>query len=300
MTTAKNGSKHGGKTNSGELQTFVNAREHSAVFIAVSGSLSLSHVVQLQKEIQGSKYEELDMVVQCGGGDIHAAYQIMELLRLHATKLNACVPFFATSAATLLCIGANTIILDELAQLGPLDTQVEERQRGGKKEFVSALNPFKALEQMQKFALETLDLSMKMIVGRSGLDVDECFKHGMEFVRVTAGPLFSQLNPEKLGAYSRALSIGEEYAKRLLMRCSNWDEEKRNAVATRLVHGYPSHDYIIDYRELQDIGFQVELFKEAERKPAQKLVEYFFKEKDVIRLVDCEKPPEKPKEEQKT
>ena len=273
-----------------ELQSFVDIRQRPTIFICPKESLNLGHVVKLRSELGNRKFDELDLVIQSGGGDIHAAYQIVELLRLHASKLNACVPFFAKSAATLLCIGADVIFLDELAQLGPLDTQIEEKGKGGKREFVSALNPFKALEQMQNFALETLDLSMKMIVERSGMDLEECFKHGMEFVKVTTGPLITQLNPEKLGAYSRALSIGEEYGKRLLRRFSPWDEDKRNKVIMTLVHGYPSHDYIIDYHELQDLGFQVELFKEEERNAVQGLFEYLLKEKTVIRLIDYLSP----------
>ncbi len=286
MATLKKPDKQNEKKTLSELEEFVNIRKRPVVFICTDESLSLAHVVQLRSEIGNKRYDELDMVIQSGGGDIHAAYQIIELLRLHTSKLYACVPFYAKSAATLLCIGSDVIFIDELAQLGPLDTQVEEKSRGGKREFVSALNPFKALEQMQKFALETLDLSMKMIIQRSGLDLDECFKHGMEFVKVTAGPLIGQLNPEKLGAYSRALSIGEEYGKRLLRRFSKWDEEKRDNVITTLVYGYPSHDYIIDYHELQEIGFQVELFKEEEQDIVQKLFKCLLRGKTKIQLID--------------
>jgi hypothetical protein len=277
------------------LEEFVKARKRSVVFLCIPEFLNVHDVLTLRKELGNRHFEEFDIVIQSGGGDIHSAYQMIELLRFHATKLNACVPFYAKSAATLLCVGANVIIVDELAQLGPLDTQVEERGRGGKRQHVSALNPFKALEKMQGFALETLDLAMKMIVRRSRLDLDECFKHGIEFVKVTTTPLMSQLSPEKMGEYSRALSIGEEYAKRLLKHCYNWDDDKRREVASTLVHGYPSHDYIIDYRELQDIGFNVELFKEEEQNAVQGLFEYLIKEGLIIKLIEY-KPEESKKE----
>lgn len=285
MATSKKNEKPKQEPIPSELLCFVEARKRPAVFLSIADMLGIVHVVQLRKELGNSKFDEIDFVIQSGGGDIHAAYQIVELLRFHTKKLNACVPFFAKSAATLLCIGADTIYLDELAQLGPLDTQIEEKGKGGKKEYVSALNPFKAVEQMQNLALETLDLAMKMIVSRTDLDLDECFNHGMEFVKVTTGPLIGQLNPEKLGTYSRALSIGEEYGKRLLRRFSSLDEDKQTRMIKKLVHGYPSHEYIIDYHELKEIGFEVELFNDDEREVVNKLFEYLVQQKSMIRLV---------------
>ena len=137
-----------------ELIAFTNARGRPAVFLFLPESLDLRNVVQLREVLGAQEFEELDLVIDSGGGNIHAAYQMIELLRLHTKRLYACIPFYAKSAATLLCIGADAIFVDELAQLGPLDTQIYEEKKGGKAEFTSALNPFKTLEQLQKFSLE--------------------------------------------------------------------------------------------------------------------------------------------------
>jgi len=254
-----------------QLEAFANVRARPAVFLFPGEPLSFEHVVRLRSALEKQTFPELDFVIHSGGGNIHSAYQIVELLRLHADRIHACVPLYAKSAATLLCLGAESIFLDELAQLGPLDTQIYEEKKGGKGEFTSALNPFKALEQLQKFSLETLDIAVRMIAMRSGMDLDECLKHAIEFVRSTTGPLFTQLNPEKLGEYNRALSVGTEYGERLLRRFTAWDDEKRAEVLEKLVHGYPSHDYIIDYHELKEIGFDVKLFSDPERAAVQDL-----------------------------
>jgi hypothetical protein len=271
-----------------ELQLFVNARKRPAIFLCDLGrSLGLGHVVLFQKLLNGKRFDELDIIIHSSGGDINAAYQIVELLRMHTDKLNACVPLIAKSAATLICIGADKIILDELSQLGPLDTQIVEKKKGGKTEFSSALNPFKALEQLQTFSVETLDLAMKVILERSGMEIDECLTHAIEFVKATTGPLITQLNPEKLGEYSRALSVGEEYGTRLLMRFQKWEPSKAEEIIQRLVHGYPSHEYIIDYHELQDLGFEVELFHDHERQPVRQLINYLVvKDKREVRIVE--------------
>ncbi len=254
------------------LRAFTDARGRPSVFLFLTESLDLQHVARLRAALDNQDFNELDLVINSGGGSIHAAYQVVELLRLHAKRIHACVPLYAKSAATLLCLGAEQIFVDELAQLGPLDTQIYEEKRSGKGEFTSALNPFKTLEQLQKFSLETLDMAVKMILMRSGMGLDECLKHGIDFVRGTTGPLFTQLDPEKLGEYSRALAVGSEYGERLLRRFTSWDDNKRAEILEKLVHGYPSHEYIIDYHELKEMGFDVNLFADSERAAAQKIL----------------------------
>lgn len=275
-----------------ECIDFATARGRPALFLFVPEPLDLVHAVRVRNELKDQQLDEIDVVINSGGGSIHAAYQIAEVVRMHAKQVIACVPFYAKSAATLLCIAADTIVLDELAQLGPLDTQILEDRKGGKGEYVSALNPFKTLEQLQKFALETLDVSVKMMVIRSGMDLDDCLGHATTFVRTTTEPLFGRLNAEKLGEYSRALSVGKEYGDRLLRRFAGWDEGKREEVLEKLVHGYPSHDFIIDYQELQELGFKAELFNDTERAAVQALFKPMGRQDSFIELVRPTPPPE--------
>ena len=252
-----------------EIVNFATVRGRPAVFLILLESLAPNHLSDLQSALGDQQFDDVDIVIQSGGGNIHTAYQIAELLRLHAKQVFACVPRYAKSAATLLCLGADEIVMDRLAQLGPLDTQVFDDAKG-KAEFPSALNPFKALEQLQAFSLAALNASVKMLVERSGLSLNECVKHAIEFAVGTTSPLFSQLDPEKLGEYSRALAIGSEYGDRLLRRSGWEDPRQRLEVLNNLVHGYPSHDYIIDYRELQELGLNVKLFAPEEGDAAYK------------------------------
>ena len=265
---------------------FANARGRPAVFMLLSEQMSRKHVHQLRSELSEHKFDELDLVIQSYGGDIHAAYQLAVLLRLHADRVFACVPSYAISAATLLCVGADRIVLDEVAQLGPLDAQVVERREGGEIRFTSALNPFNTLERLQYFALETLDLATKMMTRRSRMRLGECLKHSTKFVQCTTRPLFSQLDPEKLGEYSRALAIAKGYGERLLRKSQQWNDSQRLAVIEQLVHRYPSHDYIIDYEELIGMGFDVSMFDASERSAVQELIDFGEEnQQSIVRLV---------------
>lgn len=285
-----------------ELVKFATLRGRPSVFLCPWAPLAHEHLGELQATLADRRFKEVDLVIESSGGNIHVAYQIVEILRLHTERIFACVPAYAKSAATLLCLGAEEIVMERLAELGPLDTQVFEDTKG-KAEFTSALNPFKALEQLQAFSLEALDASVTMLARRSGLSLNECIKHAIEFAVGTTTPLFAQLDPEKLGEYSRALAIGSEYGDRLLRRFANWDRPRRSDVLNKLVHGYPSHDYIIDYRELRELGFNVKLFTPDESdavRGAMKRVTQLLHDTDdaegkLILLVEPTKPARRPK-----
>ncbi|MGB2988830.1 MAG: hypothetical protein WBC98_02630, partial [Candidatus Zixiibacteriota bacterium] len=89
-----------------------------------------------------------------------------------------------------------------------------------------------------------------------------------------------------------------EYGNRLLRRYKkDWSEDKRTEVVERLVHGYPSHEYIIDYVELQEMGFDVSLFCAGEEQACGNLFNILLEDKDYIAIVS---PPagESKKEEE--
>jgi hypothetical protein len=261
----------------------------------IQKALGVEHVYRLRQLLSTKKFPELDVLIHSGGGDINSAFKIVELLRLHAEKVYACVPIAAKSAATLICLGCDVICIDELGELGPLDTQILEEKKGGKAEFASALNPFKTLEQLQKFSLETFDTGVKMVATRSGLDLDECIKHAIDFVGVTTGPLFSKLDPEKLGEYSRALAVGKDYAERIIRRYKKWEPQKTQDLVERLVHGYPSHDYIIDYHELREMGLAVQMLSTQEMDACNAFIQKLLSDGDQICFCEPMPPaPEKP------
>ena len=274
-----------------EFIEFATVRDRPAVFVILHEAIARAHLLTLREELGRRRFEELDLVIHSGGGDINLAYQIVQLIRQHTDSMRACVPLYAKSAATLWCLAADRIVMDESAELGPLDTQVLE-QKSGKIEFVSALNPFKALEQLQRESLVALHASMNMIVPRSGLDMNECLTHAIEFVQATTGMLFDKMDPEKLGEYGRALSIGKEYGKRLLRRyAADWDEETKTRALEQLVRGYPSHEYIIDYAELSEMGIPVDLFAEHESDAVGKLRKWILSGPSAVGLVEPPSPP---------
>ena len=278
------------------LSDFTIARGRPVVLLHV-WSLRMSHVIDLRRILGNQKFEDLDVVINSPGGSMDAAYLAAEILRSHSERIRACVPFCAKSAATLLCLGADEIWMDELADLGPLDPQVYGVKSGeGEMGFESALNPFRALEKLQEFSLDMLDVASDRIAKKTRMNMDQCLKHAVSLVLGTMTPLFTQLNPEKIGQRSRDLEVASEYGKRLMNeRLMN---ERQWEVLKKLVYDYPSHDFVLAYRELSDLGFNVKLFPKDENEVVHNLtVDLTDWSQSVVTL--CSLVPEEPSSEKK-
>lgn len=68
----------------------------------------------------------IDLLLHTSGGDIDAAEKLMSILRLRVGvgRLRVIVPDFAKSAGTLMAIGADSIVMSDTSELGPIDPQV--------------------------------------------------------------------------------------------------------------------------------------------------------------------------------
>ncbi|MGH3946302.1 MAG: SDH family Clp fold serine proteinase [Gammaproteobacteria bacterium] len=277
------------------VQKFAALRNRSAAIYLLPRNepITALNVRKLADLVGDQIFDELDLVIRSSGGDIHAAYQLVCFLRSRAKGLIACVPRYARSAATLLCIGADLIVLDELAALGPLDTQVYAGfTDGGRPDYMSALNQFKNLERLRDFSLETLRTAAELLHDKKVGPIDEILKHALECMAATSTPLFSKVEAHKLGDYSQSLAVGEQYGRRLFRRFHDMDPAKIERIIRQLVHGYPSHDYVLDCHELQVLGFKAEVFTGEERTAARAL--WGHDSTGLIMLIDPDNPESAP------
>jgi hypothetical protein len=229
------------------------------------GALSRHTVAAVYQELkaQANCSGSIDVIVHSPGGDIHSAYHIIELLRERFPVLDAVVPVYAKSAATLICLAADEILMGQISEVGPLDTQVMERKEGEKRA-ASALNPFKTLSMLREFVLETLDVAAKLLLSRAHLTVGECVRFSSELAASVGRPLLERLEPERFGEYARALEVAYEYCLRVLQRYSSVEAGKQDEIAQTLVWKYPDHAFVIDCRELKELGLNARVFNDEE------------------------------------
>src|SRR5690242_8684606 len=65
--------------------------------------------------------DKLDLFLYSRGGAIDVPWRIVTALRASAKDWYALIPFRANSAATLLALGADEIVLGRFGELGPID-----------------------------------------------------------------------------------------------------------------------------------------------------------------------------------
>lgn len=210
--------------------------------------------------------ETLDVLIHSPGGHIDIAYQTAKFLRQHCKTLNVIVPLYAKSAATLLCLMADNIYMGEFAELGPLDVQIHDPFEKGQFPF-SPLDEFKSMEFLREYASEVVTYFSHLIVDLSGMSVKEAVHEAMPAVIQMLSPLYTHIDPSKVGGYRRSLAVGEEYANRVLQQRGFRDPK---TLTERLVWGYPSHDFVIDFDEVQSMGLPVRRLEVADE---EKLVD---------------------------
>jgi hypothetical protein len=163
--------------------------------------------------------DTLELLLHSPGGSADIAYQVMRFFRRRCKKVNVIVPLTAKSAATLMCLGADAI-LGEFPDLGPIDVQIEDLIEKGSRP-ISPLDEFKSTEFLRDYAVEILDLFTLLIIRRSGMGIKEALHEASGITTELMRPLYEQLDPLEIGAYKRALAVGEEYAARLLALTKN-------------------------------------------------------------------------------
>ena len=90
-------------------------------------------IMEFVRQIQAipKDAKEADILVISSGGDPIVAWHIVSLLREKFERLNVLLPYTAFSAATLLAMGADKIIMHPYANLGPVDPQITATTRKG-------------------------------------------------------------------------------------------------------------------------------------------------------------------------
>lgn len=272
----------------------MDARKNPILLLNLNG-IEKPEMLKIHDLLFEKKFNSIDIILQTPGGDINAAFLITKILRKTAKKVNIIVPLYAKSAGTLICLGADQILLTDLSELCPLDTQILEQQDGGQCDYASALNGFKALEQVQMHSIETLDLATKLILSRSGMMITEAIRLASDFSGKTSGKLYAKLNPHKIGEYARALEIGEQYGIILLERYMGWDKKKAENTVKILVKQYPSHGFVIDCEELVSLGLPAVKIDGGLSKDILRLRKKLLKERqDIIELIEPENDEESP------
>ena len=100
--------------------------------------------------------EKIEILLHSGGGHPEIAFTVMKFFRRRFKEVNTIVPLTAKSSAALMCLGADHIYTGELADLGPIDIQIDDAYEHGERSF-SPLDEFKSMEFLRELSIEWMN-----------------------------------------------------------------------------------------------------------------------------------------------
>ena len=185
---------------------------------------------------------KISLYLYTRGGHTLAAWSIVNLLNQFCDEFEVIVPSKAHSAGTLICLGANNLIMTKQATLGPIDPSVN-----------TPLNP----QVPGGPPNARLPVSVEAINGFIELAKTHGIKNGNELVTILT-TLASHVHPLVLGDVYRTRSQIRMLGRRLLSRHTN-NQKKIEKILGFLCSESGSHDYTIYRQEARnDLGLKVE------------------------------------------
>ncbi|MDE0104270.1 MAG: hypothetical protein OXN89_18005 [Bryobacterales bacterium] len=215
-----------------------------------AGPVTLEGFNQVVGRAPSRKREKILALISTTGGDAHAAYRIARFLRRRYRRVEAFVPGLCKSAGTLLCVGADELVISETGELGPIDVQIREQNELFTHR--SGLVVPEALDFLETKVLQSLREVLIEVAGRGGLGTERASQIAVQTVVGLYAPIYSKIDPAGLGEIARALALAEDYAGRL-------STELSAESLTRLVTGYSDHAFVIDHEEAKKLFPHVRL-----------------------------------------
>jgi hypothetical protein len=93
--------------------------------MACGGDVSLEHsdLQGFREIIKGISAKKVDVILHSPGGSADAAETLVDILRGNFTEVRFLIPVMAKSAATMLALSGDEILMPLSAELGPIDPQ---------------------------------------------------------------------------------------------------------------------------------------------------------------------------------
>ena len=211
------------------------------------GPINYDGFGQVTSKAPANKRDRILALLATFGGDAHSAYRIARFLRRSYESVTVYVPGLCKSAGTLVCIGAQELVISEAGELGPLDVQVREPNELF--EFRSGL----AIPQALEFLNSKVRASLRQVlldVAAGGLGTERASQIAVNTVTGLYKPIYATIDAGGLGGIARELAVASNYAERL-------DGNLKPESLERLVSGYPSHQFVIDREEAEKLFQQV-------------------------------------------
>ncbi len=199
-----------------------NARSSKVAVFICDASILMPCAYRINRIIRKLNLNDtnIDLLIESRGGDIDAASKIVKILKENCAKLSAIVPFYAKSAAALIAISSDELVMCKASELGPIDPQVRDPITG-------AWIPAHSIKEALAFIESVKDPLVKL-------------------------SLSDRLPPLLIGAYRDAQNAAKQHIHEAIEHSKLEDDKKIVAIDT-FTEKYLSHGYPIDRNKCKEV-----------------------------------------------
>lgn len=184
--------------------------------------------------------DRLSLFIKSDGGSGQAALRMVNLLRRYTKHLTVLAPLECQSAATMLALGADRIIMGPLAHLSAVDTSLTHD-----------LSPI----DRDNDRVSVSNDELLRVIRLWSEQAKDSTKNPYE-------ALFPYVHPLVIGAVDRSSALSTRICEEILSYHME-DADRAREISNILNSGYPSHNYPITLREAKRIGLNVEAMDDA-------------------------------------
>ncbi|MDP1845846.1 MAG: hypothetical protein Q8L09_03795 [Candidatus Moranbacteria bacterium] len=199
------------------------------------------------------KQDKIDLVLYSSGGDTMVPWRLVSMIREYCDHFSVLVPYKAHSAATMIALGADEIVMSDMSELSPIDPSTANVFNP-----VDPQNPQNRIPISVEDVMAYFDLAKNKFGIKSDEELTEIFKKFID-----SNP---SIHPLALGNVNRTHNLIKILAKRLLKsHKAPMKEDEIEKIIEFLTEKLYSHQYYIGRKEAKDdLGIKSVVFADKE------------------------------------
>lgn len=199
------------------------------------------------------KQEKIDLVLYSAGGDTMVPWRLVSMIREYCNHFSVIIPYKAHSAATMISLGADEIVMSDMSELSPIDPST-----------ANVFNPIDPQNPQNRIPISVEDVMSYFNLAKNKFGIksdEELTKIFNKFVESNPS-----IHPLALGNVNRTHDLIKILAKRLLKsHKTSMREEDVEKIIEFLTEKLYSHQYYIGRKEAkEDLGIKSVVFADQE------------------------------------
>ena len=191
------------------------------------------------------KRTKIDLFLYSRGGDVSVPWRIVTMMREFCEEFRVLIPYKAHSAATMIALGADRVVMSKKAELSPIDPTLVKAVIG------------EATVPPPEISVEDVSSYISFMRERANINDQSALAQ-------VVSQLASHLTPLTLGSVNRQYSHIRLVARKLLTsRKEKIEEDRIGTIIDALTEKMYSHGHAIGRKEAAELGLPVDKPDEA-------------------------------------